>query len=280
MTMWLPSSFHASAVALLAWSALVPNAAAQVSTDCSPLNSTCPPNPALGMDYDFNFSSAPKPETWETLPGRPVSWSADTGAGFRITNMGDSPTIRSKFYYFWGRTEVHLKVAPGTGVISSIMMLSDDLDEIDWEFFGSKGNTAQTNYYGKGVIPPPENTNAVYHDVAQGVQNDYRNYTSVWTKDALDFYIDGAKVRTLLPKDANNTYYYPQTPMRLSIGIWAGGDPRLPQGTREWAGGDTDYSQGPFDMFVKSAHVTDFSSGKEYEYTDHSGSWESIKITE
>ncbi|KAK4238529.1 hypothetical protein C8A03DRAFT_15015 [Achaetomium macrosporum] len=272
--MWLPRSFHTTAVALLAWSALVRDAAAQVTTDCFPMNKTCPPNPGFGMDYNFVFNTTPNYDVWETTVG-PVEWDADRGAIFRITKQGDSPTIRTKFYYFFGRTEIHMKAAKGTGVISSMMLLSDNLDEIDWEYFGGNDTVAQTNYFGKNV---QDYHNAGYHIVPGGVQADYHNYTSVWTKDYLDFYIDGAKVRTLLPKDANNSYYYPQTPMRLSIGIWAGGDPRLPEGTREWAGGTTDYSQGPFEMFVKSAHITDYSSGKEYEYTDKSGSWQSIKV--
>ncbi|KAL2192787.1 glycoside hydrolase family 16 protein [Corynascus similis CBS 632.67] len=274
--MW-PSSVGASGVALLAWSALVGNAAAQVHTDCFPMNKTCPPDPAFGMDVNFNFNTTPNVDVWETQVG-PVTWDAENGAGFKITKQGDSPTIRSKFYYFWGRTEVHMKAAKGTGVISSIMMLSDNLDEIDWEFFGGNTTTAQSNYFGKGFVP--ENPNAIYHQIPGSVSDDFHNYTTVWTKDFLDFYIDGDKVRTLLPKDAKDSYYYPQTPMRLSIGIWAGGDPRMPEGTREWAGGTTDYTQGPFEMLVKSAHITDFSSGKEYVYTDKSGSWESIKVVE
>jgi hypothetical protein len=272
--MWLPRPLHAAA-ALLAWSALVGTAAAQAHTDCFPMNKTCPPNPALGMELNFNFNTTPKFETWETTVG-PVTYDANNGATFRISKMGDSPTIRTKFYFFWGRTEVILKAAKGRGVISSIMLLSDNLDEIDFEFFGTNHTHAQTNYYGKGFIP--EITNGEYHPIDGSVIDDYHNYTSIWTKDKLEFLIDGRNVRTLLAKDANNTYYYPQTPMRLYIGIWAGGDPRMPQGTREWAGGDTDYSQAPFDMFVKSAHVKDDTTGKEYSYSDRSGSWESIKI--
>ena len=33
-------------------------------------------------------------------------------------------------------------------------------------------------------------------------------------------------------------------------------------------------------MFVKSTHVTDFHSGKEYSYGDMSGSWQSIKVVQ
>ncbi len=272
--MFTSRSFLSSAIGLLASSTLLHNVAAQVTTSCQPLNTTCPSDPAFGMDFNFNFNSTPNNQVWETTVG-PVKYDATNGATFTVAKQGDSPTIRSKFYFFFGRVEVWMKAAPGTGIISSLMLLSDDLDEIDWEFMGGNVSSAETNYFGKGQ---QDFHNAIYYPVNGGVQADFHNYTLVWTKDALDYYIDTQKVRTLLPKDANNSANYPQTPMRMSIGIWAGGDPTLPEGTREWAGGDTDYSKGPFNMFVKSAHITDYSSGSEYTYGDKTGSWESIQI--
>ncbi|KAK0654990.1 concanavalin A-like lectin/glucanase domain-containing protein [Cercophora newfieldiana] len=267
--MLLPRSFL-PAVALLASTAQ--NVLAQVTTDCFPMNKTCPPNPALGMDVSFNFNQTPKAGTWDTVVN-PMQYDAQQGAIFTIKKQGDCPTIRSKFYFFWGRTEVIMKAAPGTGIISSVMFLSDNLDEIDWEFKGGNDTHVFSNYFGKGE---PDFKNGGDHVVANGVTGGYHNYTTIWTKDALDFYIDGAKVRTVLYKD--NPKFFPQTPMRLSLGIWAGGDPTLPKGTREWAGGDTDYSKGPFHFYVKSTQVTDFSTGKEYVYGDRTGSWESIQI--
>jgi beta-glucanase (GH16 family) len=225
------------------------------------------------MDYTFNFNTTPS--AWETTVG-PVTYDSTNGATFTISKQGDSPTIRSTFYIFFGRVEIWMKAAAGTGIISSVMFLSDDLDEIDWEFMGGNHTHAETNYFGKGV---EDYHNAIYYPVTGGIIDDFHNYTTHWTKDALDFYIDGQLVRTLLPKDANNTLYYPQTPMRISMGIWAGGDPTLAEGIRQWAGGDTDYSQGPFNMYVRSAQVTDFSQGKEYTYGNMSGSYESIEIT-
>lgn len=239
------------------------------------MNKTCPPDAAFGMDHNFVFNVTPTADAWETTAGT-VSYSPEKGAIFAINKQGESPTIRTKFYFFFGRTEIWLKVAKGRGIVSSMMWLSDNLDEVDWEFFGSNNTHAETNYFGKGL---PDFHNAIYHPMAgKGPQDDYHNYTTVWTKEMIQWFIDGQHVRTLLPKDANNSLYYPQTPMRLSLGIWAGGDPTLPKGTREWAGGDTDYSQGPFVMYVKSAQVTDFSQGKQYEYGDRTGSWQSIKI--
>ncbi|KAI0384414.1 glycoside hydrolase family 16 protein [Hypomontagnella monticulosa] len=247
--------------------------AAQLHTDCSPLNETCPPDPAFGTTHTFNFNATPPAGVFNTTAGV-VNYNADNGAAFTINKQGESPTLISNFYFFFGRTEVHMKAAPGTGVISSIVWSSDVLDEVDWEFKGGNTTHVFSNYFGKGQ---PDFKNGVDHPVKTPPQDDFHNYTCVWTKDKLEWYIDSEHVRTLVPKDANNTLNYPQTPMKLSLGIWAGGDPGQPKGTIEWAGGLTDFSK-PYSMFVKSATVEDYSTGKEYSYSDHSGSWESIKI--
>jgi beta-glucanase (GH16 family) len=252
-------------------------AAAQVTTDCQPLDGACPPDPAFGMDHMFHFNATPSQDVWEEKV-RGVKYDREQGAIFTINQQGDAPTLRSKFYFFWGRTELIMKAAPGKGIVSSMMWLSDDLDEVDWEFLGMNTSMAASNYFSKGV---EDFTKGKYHVQPFNNQDDYHNYTCIWTKDRLDWLIDGNLVRTLLAKDANDTLTYPQTPMRLSLGIWAGGDPRMPENTRQWAGGDTDYGAGPYTMYVKSVRVTDFTqNAKQYEYGDRSGSWESIKIVE
>lgn len=258
---------------LLAAASLLGLAAAQVHTDCNPMEKDCPADPAFGTDHLFHFNATPSRDLWETTAGT-VQYDAKDGAAFTIRKQGDSPTIRTKFYFFFGRTEIWLKVAPGRGIVSSMMWLSDDLDEVDWEFLGSNKTFASTNYFGKGR---EDYLNGGEHPMA-GTQDDFHNYTTVWTKEQIDWFIDGSHVRTLLAKDANNTNNYPQTPMRMSLGIWAGGDPSLHEGTRKWAGGDTDYAAGPYTMHVQKAQVTDFSSGKEYAFGDRSGSWQSINV--
>jgi beta-glucanase (GH16 family) len=269
-------SFLSAALALLASTALFENVAAQVKTDCQPLNKTCPPDPAFGMDFNFNFNQTPVSNTWEQQNNGKITYDNTGGASLILSQQKDAPTLRSKFYIFFGRVEMWIKVASGTGIISSVMLLSDDLDEIDVEFKGGEPNMAYSNYYGRGVIV---DTNGGNHPVDSGVQDDFHNYTLYWTKDVLQWYIDGALVRTLTPEESlSKNYTFPQTPSRISLGIWAGGDPDLPKGTREWAGGDTDYKAGPFTMGVKSVHVTDFNQGLNYTYGDRSGNWESIKI--
>lgn len=264
---------------LAAGAALLGAAAAQVHTDCQPLNRTdCPADPAFGTDHFFNFNATPSYDLWETTVGS-VEYNADTGAGFSVKKQGDSPTIRSKFYIFWGRYEISLKVAPGRGIISSLMLLSDDLDEIDIEFMGANDTQVTTNIFSKGDVD--DHSYGKEHVMAGGTQEDYHTYVVDWTKERLEWSVDGKVVRTLAYNDAKNGDKFPQTPMRMNIGIWAGGDPSLNKGTIEWAGGETDYSKGPYTMYVKNIKIEDYTKGaKEYSYGDKTGSFGSIKVKE
>jgi hypothetical protein len=74
-----------------------------------------------------------------------------SGAEFTINKSGDHPTIQSKWYIFFGRVSFFLKAAPGTGIVSSAILESDDLDEVDWEWLGGSDyvSKVQTNYFGK-----------------------------------------------------------------------------------------------------------------------------------
>jgi hypothetical protein len=67
---------------------------------------------------------------WNTTAGTVSSTSL--GAEFSIKEQGDAPTIESEFYIFFGYVEVNMRAANGTGIVSTLVIESDDLDEIDW----------------------------------------------------------------------------------------------------------------------------------------------------
>jgi len=168
-----------------------------------------------------------------------------------------------------------MRAATGQGVISSIVLESDDLDEVDWELMGGNTTHAETNYFGKGNTTAYDR--AIYYPVSSP-QADFHNYTVDWTADRIEWMIDSVLVRTLEYADANGGKNFPQTPMTVRMGIWAGGDPSNAPGTIEWAGGLTNYADGPYTMYVQSATVNDYSTGSAYEYSDHTGDWQSIKV--
>ena len=94
-------------------------------------------------------SSSPRAgvKGWKQTAGS-LNYSSE-GALFTINKEGDAPTIQTEGYVFFGYIEAKIKAASGTGIISSIVLESDDLDEVDWEFLGGVTTNVQMNYFGK-----------------------------------------------------------------------------------------------------------------------------------
>lgn len=265
--------FYSSIFPLLGLLAIFSRATAQTFTDCNPLNKTCPDNPALGMNYNFDFTQTNISKTWNTTAGTLKHGS--NGGEFTINKKKESITIQSNFYLFFGVVEVHLRASVGQGIVSSIVLQSDDLDEVDWEMIGGNNTHVQTNYFGKGNITSFDR--AIWHPVDKPLDL-YHNYTVRWTSEKIEWYIDGKLTRTLLYENANGGYNFPQTPMNVRLGIWAGGDPdNNNKGTVEWAGGLTDFSKAPFTMYVQNVTANDYSTGSSYHWSDKTGSFQSIK---
>lgn len=168
-----------------------------------------------------------------------------------------------------------MRAANGTGIVSSAILESDDVDEIDLEWLGGSVDQVQSNYFGKGNTTSYDRVE--YHDVSE-TQSTSHNYTILWTANATTWYIDGAAMRTLEYDQAVSGKNYPQTPMKVKLGIWAGGDSGNDEGTIEWAGGETDYGQAPFTMVVEKVEINNWNPAQSYIYSDTSGDWASIKL--
>jgi beta-glucanase (GH16 family) len=171
----------------------LPIAYAQTSTECNPMEKTCPKDLGLNSaSFKSDFASDPKTEaSWSKAAYTTISYD-NQGAQFRIAKQGQAPTIQTNFYFFFGRVDVTMKSAPGQGIVSSIVLQSDDLDEVDWEFLGGVDNKVQTNFFGKG--------NTTSYD--RMIQEIYHTYSLDWTAERLQWMIDGVVVRELKYTDA------------------------------------------------------------------------------
>ncbi|KAJ5624558.1 hypothetical protein N7510_000867 [Penicillium lagena] len=264
----------------LQWAAVIAASAqlgaAQTYTSCNPLKKTCAADTGLDqyrLNTDFTTGSSAF-NYWNTTGGTVESTSL--GAKFTIAEEGDAPTIESDFYIFFGYVEISMRAANGTGIISTTVMESDDLDEIDWEQISTYDSSIQTDYFGKG------NTTDYDRDTTVSVsspEETFHTYAVNWTSSKIEWLLDGTVVRTLDYAAAVDGTNFPQTPMRIKIGIWAGGDPNNAEGTIEWAGGETDYTDGPFTMYVKSVNIINYNPAQSYNYTDKTGSYTSIKAS-
>lgn len=152
-------------------------------------------------------------------------------------------TVVSSTHFVWyGKIDATFKTSRDAGVITAYILFSNVQDEIDYEFVGKDLETAETNFYFEGVL---NYTNAANASTTDTFEN-YHTYGVDWTEDQLDWLIDGKVVRTLKKADTynatSNTYMYPQTPSRVQISLWPGGDPTMnAPGTVAWAGGDIDW---------------------------------------
>ncbi|TVY40726.1 putative extracellular glycosidase [Lachnellula occidentalis] len=261
--------FSTSIISLAAAVLFCKPALSQTYSSCNPLFGTCPADTALGKAINIDFTQGEVNSF--TATGSPTYDSS--GAHFTIAKSGDAPQLSSIFYIMFGKVELTMKPAPGKGIVSTLVLESDDLDEIDMEWLGSDDTEVQTNYFGKGNVTT---YNRGAFNPAANNQAQFIKYTIEWTQDQIIWSVGDNVVRVMTPATADANQY-PQTPMTVKFGVWAGGDPSNPAGTIGWARGPTDYTQGPFTMDVQSLAVTDYSTGTQYKYGDTSGSWGSIE---
>jgi beta-glucanase (GH16 family) len=246
---------------------------------------SCPADPGLGTTVTTDFTTGAG-AGWVLEDGTSMSYGS-LGAQFVISKSTDAPTIYFDKYIMFGKVTVTLRASPGAGTVSSFILESDDLDEIDWEWLGSSDINVESNFFGKGNTTTYDR--AIYSPVTDPIGT-FSTYTIDWTAASTNWYINGALVRTLNYDDPLAVYgkNYPQTPMRVKMGNWVGCADAAAmantatQGTCQWAMGTStsyiDWNSNPsFTMYVQSVTIQDYGSGGNYVYTDESGSWQSIK---
>ncbi|KAA8576597.1 hypothetical protein EYC84_006695 [Monilinia fructicola] len=272
------SILSASAVVLLSGLA-----SAQTFTECDPTKKECPADPAIGGRQVTDFTAG-KSDFWTLAEGTTVTYDNSLGAKFVINKATDAPTISNVGFIMFGSIEVWARASPGNGIVSSFILESDDLDEIDWEWLGYNNTVVENNFFGKGNTTTYNR--AEYPSVATPIDT-FHNYTIDWTSKSTIWYIDGQAVRTLAyddPLTIGGTNY-PQTPMQVKMGSWVGCASKeaetnpASQGTCEWAGGSADFTKAPFTMYVKNVTIQDYGCATEYSYGDKTGSYQSIKST-
>lgn len=225
-------------------------------------------------DYFIDFTkTTSQPTEWQLANYANVKYAAN-GAEFTYAKRYDAPQMQTTWKMFFGRVDIVMKAAKGRGIVSGMVLLSSDLDEVDWECTGTMSNNSQiqTNYYGKGI---EDYSVGAFLKVDSPAQQ-FHTYTLDWSPTSLTWAIDGVPLRTVNNAKGVN---FPQTPCAVSLSLWAGGDPSLPQGTQQWAGGITPIPPPePYTMYIKSVKVHNMFPGQQYKYSDRSGSWGSIKV--
>ncbi|ODH52428.1 hypothetical protein GX48_01491 [Paracoccidioides brasiliensis] len=202
--------------------------------------------------------------------------------------------IANNHYVWYGKVSAKMRTSRGAGVVSAFILMSDVKDEIDFEFIGADLQTAQTNWYFQGVI---DYTNGQNVSVDGNTYSQEHTYEIDWKPDSITWSIDGKPRRTLKKKDTlnkkTNQYHFPQSPSRVQLSLWPGGQASNAKGTIDWAGGLIDWNHqdiknnGYFYSIFSEVTIECYDppagakieGDKSYIYTDKAGTEDTVKIT-
>lgn len=220
--------------------------------------------------------------------GTPLQAPSKDSTILTLSEDGESSSgtlLASTVYVWYGKVRAQLKTSRGQGVVTAFILLSDNKDEIDFEFVGTDLRTAQSNFYFQGVTDYRNGKN-ISVDNGANTFSDWHTYEIDWKPESLTWSVDGKVARTLNKKDTlnktDNQYHYPQTPSRVQLSLWPAGLAKNEKGTVEWAGGEIDWKaqdpkeNGYYYAMYKGIDIECYdppddaskSGNKSYVYTD------------
>ncbi|PVU90110.1 hypothetical protein BB559_002446 [Furculomyces boomerangus] len=149
-----------------------------------------------------------------------------------------------------GKVEITLKIAPGSGVVTAIVLAGPaPSDEIDIEMVGKDLTTFQSMYF---VRAQRVDQQAQFHTSpnpsAANLSTNYHKYGVELLDNAVNWYIDDVLVRTL---SKTSDYSFPSNANLFRFGLWDGSN------TSGWAG-IVDWSAGPIKAYVKSISISPY----------------------
>jgi len=123
--------------------------------------------------------------------------------------------------YHYGRYEVVMRAAPGSGLVSSFFTHTgpsqggDPHDEIDIEFLGHRTEELHINYFTAGRM-----AGSVYVPLPYDAAEQFQLYAFEWEPDEIRWYVGDQLVFTGTPE----LHPIPQTPGRLIMNLWTGSE--------------------------------------------------------
>ncbi|THG96618.1 hypothetical protein EW026_g5238 [Hermanssonia centrifuga] len=161
--------------------------------------------------------------------------------------VAEGATVNSTFTMLYGKMSFEVAAPSVPGVVTAVILIADEHDEIDVELLGGDPSHWQTNIFAASPSDkePLWGVFGMIQDYPRKSNIDAKhNYTIDWNEDRIIWSVDGSKVRTLRKSDTsiNGSLHYPSHPARVQLGIW---DASNPAGTSEWARGPIDWNSAP-----------------------------------
>lgn len=207
-----------------------------------------------GRSFNLSFADSFDAQDWYisdfTFPSTfyRTGWVAENvhyGASSISLEINRTPVDHQPFsgaelqktgFYGYGRYEVVMQAASGSGLVSSFFThtdatFGDPHDEIDIEFLGNNTRRLQANIFAEG-----KTKGSIYIDLPFDASDAPHLYAFDWQPDSVSWFVDGEHVKTVTSAERP----IPQTPGRIIMNIWTGskdqygwhGPPEFEDGTR------------------------------------------------
>lgn len=160
---------------------------------------------------------------------------------------------KDKVEFKYGTIEVRAKLATGKGIWPAFWMLGADIGEISWP---ASGEIDILEYVGRepGMVFTSLHTPASHGETIntkktriEDIEEGYHTYKAVWTKDYIEFFVDGNQVYRFTPETYDDEHYPFRKDFYFLINMAVGGN---------FGGPEVDDSIFPAKYYVDHIKVT------------------------
>lgn len=129
-----------------------------------------------------------------------------------------SGEYRTRDFFHYGLYEVGMKVAKGSGIVSSFFTYTgpsdnNPWDEIDIEILGKDPTVMQTNYFSNGV-----GYKEAFIDLGFDASESFNDYAFEWLPNEINWYVNGNLVHT----EDGSKGEIPKTASKIMVNLWPG----------------------------------------------------------
>lgn len=220
----------------------------------SPARAVVTPDRGDGKSFNLSFSNSFNDQDWyisdftlsstffrvgwvpENVRHHPPSISLELNRKPAEPQPFSGAEVQKRGFYGYGRYEVVMQAARGSGAVSSFFThtdatFGDPHDEIDIEFLGKNTRQLQANIFTKG-----KTRGGIYIDLPFDAAEEVHLYAFDWQPDSVTWYIDGELAHSVTSRDRP----IPKTPGRVIMNVWTGspqqfswhGEPTFPDHTK------------------------------------------------
>lgn len=159
-------------------------------------------------------------------------------------------TTQQKFSRVYGRFEARIKLPVGQGIWPAFWLLGDNIDDVGYpesgeidvmEYLGDQPHTIHGSLHGPGY----DDVNDYVVPGARTLADDFHLFAIDWSKNAVDFSVDGIVYETLHRRDAGEGWVFDH-PFFVLLNVAVGGD---------WPGSPDDSTPFPARMVVDYVRV-------------------------